>query len=164
MEEMADPVLGLGREQLVRILPRQLLVAAQVGNLGTRPEHIRRLRVETGGAVDELQRLIRLSRCGAGERVVAEECRVVRPELECGEQRPLGAGQVAELDQVQREHVEEDHLVWLELEPTPRGLGAFRVAVELVEGFAPQRPALRALERLRSVQCLEHAPGLAMSE
>ena len=84
-----------------------------------------------------------------------------RASLERGEKRALRAGEVAELDQVQRQHVEQGEVLRLELEPALRRVCAFPVAVELVERLAAEGPPVRTLERLRPVERVEHAPWLA---
>lgn len=91
---------------------------------------------------------------------MAEQNRVIGRDAEGREEGALGFLEVAQLDQVERENVLQLHVLGVELKAAACGIGAFVVAIELVQGLPAERPGLGLLEDLGAVECLEDAPRL----
>ncbi len=147
---MAGRVLRVLLEQALAQLLGLPVVAAQVREEHPRPDRVGRVRVEALRLGDDALGFVQLRALAEQLRVVAEEQRFLRLQLERLEDRALRLGEIAALGLGEAQQVEQDDRLAFEPQPLLRGVDGLRVALEPEERVRAQLPERDVLDLFAS--------------
>src|SRR5436190_471447 len=147
-QEMRHVAVRLDLQQVVGVLPRRMLVAAQGRNLCAYAADVRRLRCDRERARDRALRCVEVVAARLDQRLVREERRQVRSDLQRSIDRLACLDDPPSLDPGDREGVEQHDVVGIEGETSLRGLGCLVPALEIQQRLGADLPVVRILERV----------------